>query len=92
MDIRIDHIRSGEESVVHIAGRLSSSSVAQLKKICAPIGCPFFIDLSSLKSIDDEGIETIHAIVSKGATVRGASPFIKLQLKSLALDRPGGNT
>ena len=90
MEIRIDHIRSGEKSVVHIAGRLSSSSVAQLKQICAPIESPFYIDLSSLKHIDDEGIEAIRAIVSKGAKIRGAQPFIEMLIKGLALDHPGG--
>ncbi len=90
MGIRIDHIRFGKKSVVHNAGRLAGSAVAQLKKICDPIEGPFVIDLSSLIFVDDEGIEAIRAIVSRGAKIHGASPFIGLLLQSAAYGRPGG--
>jgi anti-anti-sigma regulatory factor len=80
MEIRIDITSEGPETVIHIAGRLSGTSVAQLKKACDPIEGAFVIDLSNLLFADDAGIDTIRTIGKKGAKVRGASPFIQLLL------------
>ena len=80
MAIRIDHIRSGSNSVVYIAGRLSGPAVAQLNKTCDPIAGPLVIDLSDLIYADEEGLNAIRAIVGKGAKVHGASPFVDLLL------------
>jgi anti-anti-sigma regulatory factor len=80
MDIRIDFISEGSETVVRIAGRLSSTAVAPLKKACDPIEDPFVIDLSNLLFADDKGIDAIRAIVDKGAQIHGASPFVQLLL------------
>ena len=80
MEIRIDITSEGPETVIHIAGRLSVTSVAQLIKACDPIEGAFVIDLSNLLFADDAGIDTIRTIDKKGAKVRGASPFIQLLL------------
>lgn len=80
MSIRIDVIRNGPETVVHIAGRLTGTAVAQLKKTCDPMEGPFVMDLSGLLFADDAGINAIRAILDKGAQVHGASPFIALLL------------
>ena len=80
MGIRIDYISSGSSTVVHIAGRLSGTAVAELKKNCDPIEGPLVLDLSSLLFADSVGISTIKAIIDRGAHVRGASPFIELLL------------
>ena len=80
MEIRIDITSEGPETVIHIAGRLSVTSVAQLKKVCDPIEGAFVIDLSNLLFADDAGIDTIRTIDKKGAKVRGASPFIQILL------------
>jgi anti-anti-sigma regulatory factor len=83
MEIRINITSEGPETVIHIAGRLSVTSVAQLKKACDPIEGAFVIDLSNLLFADDAGIDTIRMIDKKGAKVRGASPFIQLLLDDL---------
>ena len=80
MEIRIDITSEGPETVVHIAGRISEPSVAQLRKVCDPIEGAFVIDLSNLLFADDAGIDTIRTIGKKGAKVRGASPFIQILL------------
>ena len=80
MDIRIDIISETPKPVVCIAGRLSSTAVAQLKKACDPIENPFVIDLSNLLFAEDKGIDAIRAIVDKGAQIHGASPFVQLLL------------
>ena len=80
MEIRIDITSEGPETVIHIAGRLSVTSVAQLKKACDPIEGAFVIDLSNLLFADDAGTDTILTLCEKGAKVRGASPFVQLLL------------
>ena len=80
MGIRIDITSEGPETVIHVAGRLSGTSVAQLKKACDPIEGAFVIDLSNLLFADDAGTDTILTLCEKGAKVRGASPFVQLLL------------
>ncbi len=78
MDIRIDFISEGSKTVVRVAGRLSSTAVAQLKKVCDPIEDPFVIDLSNLLFADDDGINAIRTIADQRAQIQGASPFVQL--------------
>ena len=80
MEIRIDITSEGPETIVRVAGRLSGVMVAQFRKACDSIEGAFVVDLSNLLFADDAGIDTISAIVDKGAEVRGASPFIQLLL------------
>jgi anti-anti-sigma regulatory factor len=82
MEIRIDIISEGPETVVYIAGRLSGAAVAQLRKACEPIEGAFVLDLSSLIFLDDGGIDAIRTLGEKRAEVRGASPFVQLLLDS----------
>jgi hypothetical protein len=90
MDIRIDTISDGSETVIRIAGRLSNTAVAQLKKACDPIEDPFVMDLSHLLFADDEGIDAIRAIADKGAQIHGASPFVQLLLDNAPGWKTGG--
>ncbi len=90
MDIRIEIISEGSETVVRIAGRLSGTAVAQLKKACDPIEDPFVLDLSNLLFADDEGINAIWAIADRGGQVQGASPFIQLLLDDAPRGKTGG--
>jgi anti-anti-sigma regulatory factor len=85
MEIRIDITSEGNETVVHIAGRLSGVAVAQLRKACDSIEGAFVLDLSNLLFADAAGIDVIRKLDEKGPEVRGASPFIQLLLK----DEPG---
>jgi anti-anti-sigma regulatory factor len=82
MEIRIDIISEGPETVVYIAGRLSGAAVAQLRKACDPIEGAFVLDLSNLMFADGEGIDAIRTLGEKRAEVRGASPFVQLLLDS----------
>ncbi len=82
MNIRIDFNSDGSKNAVLISGRLSSSTVAHLKKACDSIRDSFVIDLSNLLFADEDGINAIRTIVDKGAQIRGASPFVQLLLDS----------
>lgn len=80
MAIRIDTNLEGSTLVIRIAGRLSSEAVVDLMKQSrsAREGC--VLDLSQLRSADDEGVSAIRALLHEGALVRGDSPFIRLLL------------
>jgi hypothetical protein len=90
MDIRIDIISDGSETVVRIAGRLAGTAVAEVEEACDPIEDPFVIDLSNLLFADDEGINAIRAMTEEGALVHGASPFVQLLLDNAPESKTGG--
>jgi anti-anti-sigma regulatory factor len=90
MEIRIDIISEGPETVVYIAGRLSGAAVAQLRKACDPIEGAFVLNLSGLMFIDDDGIDAIRTLGEKRAEVRGASPFVQLLLDGAPGEKTGG--
>lgn len=89
MRIRIDHSSSESGTVVHLAGRLSGTASTQLKAVCDEFTGPMVLDLSSLLYVDDEGVETILAILEKGARIKGASPFIELLIEHTARENKG---
>ena len=82
MDHRIDIDANGTQTIIRIAGRLTSAAVAQLKEACDPFEVPFVIDLSNLFFADDDGINVITALADQGAQISGASPFVQLLLDS----------
>ena len=82
MDHRIDIDSGGTHTIIRIAGRLTSTAVAQLKEVCDPFEDPFVIDLSSLFFADDDGINAITTLADQGAQISGASPFVQLLLNS----------
>ena len=78
MDIRIDIETNGPVDVVRVSGRLVKSSINQLTAICEPMESNFVLDLSELVFVDDAGADVIRGLRGKGASIRGASTFIKL--------------
>jgi anti-anti-sigma regulatory factor len=78
MDIRIDIESEGPEVVLHVAGRLTGPAIVQLSDVCEPIDGNYVLDLSKLMFTDDAGAEAIRTLREGGASIRGASSFIKL--------------
>ena len=89
MQIHIDFISSKSENIIHIAGRLSSNAVAQLRKACDQVKDPMVIDVSELLYADEEGINAIRAIADRGSKIRGASPFVQLLLDNASWKKTG---
>ena len=77
MTVRIEVLAQGSITVVSVAGRLAGEEATDLRRICAESGGDV-LDLSDLRSADEEGITVIRALVREGAKLRGASPFIRL--------------
>ena len=78
--VRIATEQQGSTRVVHVHGQLGHDNVPVLDEACRAITGPLCLDLSELRGLDQGGVESIQAAVEKGATVSGASPYIKLRL------------
>ena len=82
MAIRIDIDSEGPVVVVHVAGRLTGLAIKELKDVCERMEGDFVMNLSKLKFVDEAGAEVIRNYRGEGATVRGASYFIKLLINN----------
>jgi len=78
MSIRIDIESEGPDVVLDVAGRLTGPEIIQLLSVCEQMEGRFVLDLSKLKFADDAGVEVIRTLREGGASIRGASSFIKL--------------
>jgi hypothetical protein len=82
MTVRIEISAGEKKPAVSIAGNLEGLGAGELVRTCRSIEGELVLDLSGLRSADAEGIDAIQKLVQGGATLRGASPFIRLLLKS----------
>jgi ABC-type transporter Mla MlaB component len=81
MGVRIIRAVSSETTVLQIAGRLTTEDVGVLTEEFQAINGAVTLELSELQSADPDGVTTLLEIVSLGAVLRGASPYIELLLK-----------
>lgn len=74
----VDH----DEAVrtVRLAGRLGREHTAELLRICGEAPGPLQVDLASLVSADQGGLETLAALEGRGARLTGVSPYLALRL------------
>jgi hypothetical protein len=82
MTVRIETSSEESTTAVSVAGRLEGLGVGEFVRTCHCIEGELVLDLSGLRSADAEGIEAIQELVREGATMRGASAFIRLLLES----------
>ena len=80
MTVRIEKTSEDSNSVVSVTGHLDGPGVGELLRTCRSIEGEIVLDLSGLRSADDEGIEAIRELARQGSRLRGASPFIRLLL------------
>jgi len=77
MGFRIDVESVGIKTRISIAGELLAEGVGELKQAAGANGESLELDLSDLTFADDYGVETLRRLIDDGASVIGASPFIK---------------
>lgn len=73
---------------LRLEGRVVGPWVAELRQICeSPIrdGSKLILDLAEVSFADDKGVALLSSLRSRGAKLLNATPFVKEQLKSLAL-------
>ena len=81
MTVRIDTTWERSKPIVNVSGCLEDSGVQELMRACQLIEGEFVLDLTGVRSADPKGIDAIRKLVSGGAKLRGASPFIRLLLE-----------
>ncbi len=81
MTVRIDTTLEDSTTIVSVAGRLAGLGVRELLRTCNSIEGELVLDLTGLRSAEPEGINALRELVCGGATLRKASPFIRLLLK-----------
>jgi hypothetical protein len=82
MPIRVKTTFDANETVLKIDGRLMSEDVDDLAQVFRSVEGATALDLSDLLSADRSGVEILRGLISLGAEVRGASPYIELLLKT----------
>jgi len=67
---------------VELHGWLSEEVIGELEVACGSEGGALILDLSHLVGADAAGRADLRRRVAAGAKLRGASPYIRLLLKS----------
>jgi anti-anti-sigma regulatory factor len=81
VSIRITKTSDAPETVIQIDGQLRAEDVAELVKEQRSVDGPLVLELSNLQSADEVGVNVLLELISIGAQIRGASPYIELLLK-----------
>lgn len=82
MTIRISQASDDRRTVLKVDGRLNAGDVEELTRAFQSAQGMKALDLSELQSADRVGVEILRDLVSMGAEVRGASPYIELLMKT----------
>jgi hypothetical protein len=67
--------------IVRLAGRLQCEHTDELMRLCDECTPALRLDLTDLMSADPSGLETLLSMQQRGAQLKGASPYIALQLE-----------
>ena len=81
MAVRIMKTSDVAETVLRVDGHLRCDDVEELATEYRSVEGPAVLDLSNLQSADTAGVDILLQLVSLGAQIRGASPYIRLLLK-----------
>jgi len=68
--------------VVRIEGWLEGEAVAELERVVSGGSGPLRLDLCELRSADTAGLAALRTLRAAGASLVGASPYIRLLLES----------
>jgi anti-anti-sigma regulatory factor len=77
LDIRISTDAGQTATTVRIAGRLTGADLPDVRALCESANFPLCLDLSGLRSADNDGIQALRALEEAGAQLHGASPYIR---------------
>ena len=68
--------------VVRLEGWLDGEAVGELERVVNGGSGPLRLDLSELRSADTAGLDALRALRAAGASLVGASPYIRLLLEA----------
>ena len=81
MNLRITADANKRPAEVRIDGELLSEGLLELQKVCENLAKPLLLDLTDLIRADPEGLQALLDLIDRGASVKGASPYIQLLLE-----------
>ena len=84
MSIRITRKSDARATVLQVDGQLNSQNIAELSKEHRSVKGTLILELSNLQSVDPAGAKLLLELVSLGAQIRGASPYIELILEGVS--------
>ena len=76
MTIRVSTEVAEDASTIRIEGQLTVADLADVREACESASPPLRLDLSGLRSADDDGIRALRSL-SETAELHGASPYIR---------------
>lgn len=80
MTLRIGCHSDSEARVVRLEGSLEADVVAELERVVSEGSGPIRLELFQLRSVDEAGLAALRSLRAMGATIVGASPYIRLLL------------
>jgi ABC-type transporter Mla MlaB component len=80
--IRITKNVEDRQTILKVDGWLKADDVEELTRVYESVTGAIFLDLSELHSADREGVAILQEIISLGAEVSKASPYIELLLRA----------
>jgi ABC-type transporter Mla MlaB component len=80
--IHVSETKHDDGRVLKVDGHLRAADVLELTSAYRSTQGNNVLDLSELQSADSAGLETLRELISLGAKIRHASPYIELLLKT----------
>ena len=80
VEFRIDTSPDGNQTIIRVSGRMSGTTVDQVREVCDRIEGEAVLELTNLVSADDDGIDLIRALEEANVEVSGATPYIRYLL------------
>ena len=88
MDCRIEVVEGSDHRTVRLAGRLAEAQVPDLLGVCADRHALLLLNLGNLISVDAVGLETLHRLRERGATLLEVPAYIQLKLDAFSARQP----
>ena len=82
MTIYISRTGDDRQTVLKVDGELKADDIEELTGAYRSAQGASVLDLSELRSADRAGVGVLRELVSIGAEIQGASPYIELLMKT----------
>jgi hypothetical protein len=84
--IRISVMREGENSRLRVDGQLVGDDSAELRRVYDELPGSKTVDLGGVSFVDGRAAEVLRDLQDGGATLVGASPYVRLVLGQSGTD------
>jgi hypothetical protein len=93
MTFRLQVTHQRATSVMKVDGTLTEEGRTEFLRIVHECGNPLRLDLTDLRSADEDVLRVLRSLEEGGAEIVGASPYIAMRLEALSMGAvPTGGT